>query len=146
MRTILAMILTIAAVAVAQTAPPATSAAGSGNAVRVAGDSLRHGKLAKPARSDTAAIANANSQGELDLGNIDIQAIIEKPNVGIIPTRIKPDLQEILVLERSFERELQEIPKNLMLLDDDVDRPQKVSGLENVIKKTLTGDLPEKNK
>ena len=146
MKSISVMILIIASVAVAQTVTPAKNAAGFGNSLRVAGDSLQAGKLTKPAHSDTAATSNANGEGELDLGNIDIQAIIEKPNVGIIPSRIKPDLQEILVLDRSFDRELREIPRNLMLLDDDIDRPQKVSGLDNVIKKTRTDNLPEKNK
>ena len=65
-----------------------------------------------------------------------VEAVIEKPNVAIIPKRVKPDLNEVLFIDRSFERELKEMPRDLLLLDDELDKPKKVEGLNRVIKGT----------
>lgn len=67
---------------------------------------------------------------ELDLGTVSIQAVIEKPNVDIIPKRTEPDWEEMRFLERSFGRELKEVPEELMLIDEELDRAQKLEMLK----------------
>ena len=67
---------------------------------------------------------------EYELEAIAIQAVVEKPNVDIIPRRTKPDFEEVRFTERSFERELKEIPKELLLLDEELERAQKLDELK----------------
>jgi hypothetical protein len=77
--------------------------------------------LAKP---DSAA------KQKTELETITIEAVIEKPNVDIIPKRLEPELEEVEFVERSFDRELKEVPKDLLLLDDDLDRATKLDGIK----------------
>ncbi|MDZ7362965.1 MAG: hypothetical protein ONB46_19920 [candidate division KSB1 bacterium] len=72
---------------------------------------------------------------ELELEAIAIEAIIEKPNVNIIPRRLEPDLEEVEFVERSFDRELKEVPRDLLLLDDDLDRVARLEGLKKLLEK-----------
>ncbi len=67
---------------------------------------------------------------EIDLGTFAIQAVIEKPNVDIIPKRTAPDWEDMHVLERSFGQELKEVPEELMLNDEELDRAQKLETLK----------------
>jgi hypothetical protein len=69
---------------------------------------------------------------ELELEAIAIEAVVEKPNVDIIPKRAKPDFQEVGDLDRSFARELKAVSKELLLGDEDIDQPQKVEGLKKI--------------
>jgi len=74
--------------------------------------------------------AEAASGDDLELETIEIQAVIEKPNVDIIPKRTKPEWEETRFIERSFETELKQAPKGLMLVDDELDRAQKLDTLK----------------
>jgi hypothetical protein len=76
---------------------------------------------------------------EIDLGTFSIQAVIEKPNVDIIPKRTEPDWEEARFLERSFGQELKEVPDELMLIDEELDRAQKLDTLKKA-------DPPEEEK
>ncbi len=67
---------------------------------------------------------------EINLGTVAIQAVIEKPNVDIIPKRAEPDWEETRALERSFGQELKEVPDDLMLRDEELDRAQKLETLK----------------
>jgi hypothetical protein len=67
---------------------------------------------------------------EIDLGTFAIQAVIEKPNVDIIPKRTEPDWEEARILERSFGQELKEVPGELMLIDEELDHAQKLETLK----------------
>jgi hypothetical protein len=80
--------------------------------------------LLRAAKPDSAAVQ------ETELEAIAIEAVIEKPNVDIIPKRIEPELEEVEFVERSFDRELKEVPKDLLLLDDDLDRAAKLDGIK----------------
>ena len=96
-------------------------------------------------RTSTAATDKKGRQvydsgKEMELGEINIKAIIEKPNVAIIPKRVKPELEEVLFIDRSFDRELKQVPKNILLHDDELDRPKKVEGLDKVIDKAKRAD------
>ncbi len=89
--------------------------------------------LTAPAASsqDTTGI----SGGELVLGEINIEAIIEKPNVDIIPSRVKPKVEDVAFIDRSFEHELKEIPKNFLLYDEALDSPKKLDQLFQLLRK-----------
>ncbi len=84
----------------------------------------------RPAKPDSSAAGQ-----EMELETIAIEAIIEKPNVDIIPKRVAPELEEVEFVERSFDRELKEIPKDLLLLDDDLDRVSKLEGFKKLLEK-----------
>jgi len=93
-----------------------------------------------PAKKDTVPFKlarpdSAKASVELELEAIAIEAIIEKPNVDIIPKRIVPELEEVEFVERNFERELKEVPKDLLLLDDDLDRVAKLEGIKKILEK-----------
>jgi hypothetical protein len=72
---------------------------------------------------------------EMELETISIEAVIEKPNVDIIPKRAEPDLGEVEFIDRSFESELKAIPKDLLLIDDELDRATKLEGLKKLLAK-----------
>lgn len=76
------------------------------------------------------ANASATDDGEIDLEAIEIQAVIEKPNVDIISKRTKPEWEETRFIDRSFDAELKQAPKDLMLVDDELDRTQKLEALK----------------
>ena len=93
----------------------------------------------KSAVSDSVVAASAEADqfadGELVLGEINIEAIIEKPNVDLIPSRKKPKVDEVSFIERSFEAELKEVPKDLMLYDTELDPAKKLSKLIKALNK-----------
>lgn len=72
----------------------------------------------------------AEDDGEIDLEAIEIQAVVEKPNVDIISKRSKPEWEETRFIDRSFDAELKQAPKDLMLVDDELDRTQKLDALK----------------
>jgi hypothetical protein len=108
----------------------------SGNQPQPAAHDTLKPKTAKPEPATQAAKADtAKPIQEMELESISIEAIVEKPNVDIIPKRVEPELEEVEFVERSFERELKEAPKDLLLLDDDLDRVAKLEGLKKVLEK-----------
>jgi hypothetical protein len=115
---------------------PAVAAAQTGSSsTQAAADTV---KAKPPLRVETPRPLKPDSSGaeeEMELEAIAIEAIIEKPNVDIIPKRIAPDLEEVEFVERSFDRELKEVPKDLLLLDDDLDRVAKLEGLKKLLEK-----------
>ncbi len=92
-------------------------------------DTLR---AAKPAVNKVnAPEANPlDGEKEIDLEAIEIQAVVEKPNVDIISKRSKPEWEETRFIDRSFEAELKQAPKDLMLVDEELDRAQKLDALK----------------
>ena len=80
---------------------------------------------------------------EFDLGVIRIEAIIEKPNVDIIPKRMQPKEEEAAFLRRSFAKEIREVPDELLLPDDELDAAKKLQGMREILakrSKELKGD------
>jgi len=102
-------------------------------------DTVKLMTASKNLKPDSAAQStrpdSAKSKEEMELESISIEAIIEKPNVDIIPKRIEPELEEVEFVERSFDRELKEVPKDLLLLDDDLDRVARLEGLKKMLEK-----------
>lgn len=82
---------------------------------------------AKPKVTEPAQTAEGE---EFDLEAIEIQAVVEKPNVDIIPKRTTPEWEETRFIDRSFESELKQAPKDLMLVDDELDRALKLEALK----------------
>lgn len=102
-------------------------------------DSAQHMRvgLQQQAAADTvkkplATAGEKSGAKEVVLDEIAIEAVIEKPNVDIIPKRIKPDFEEMRDFERSFARELKSVSKDLLLQDDTIEQPQKVDGLKKI--------------
>ena len=116
---ILAVMVCLPAVGLAQTPPSPAQP-----------DTVLAPQNPAPAPSDTA-----KAPTEMELESISIEAIIEKPNVDIIPKRMEPELEEVEFVERSFERELKEVPKDMLLLEDDLDRVAKLEGIKKMLEK-----------
>ncbi len=71
---------------------------------------------------------------EMVLGEINIEAVVEKPNVDIIPKRQKPILGELMKLDRSFAKEIKSLPKEFFLFDEELDAPKKLGKIEMALK------------
>ena len=119
---ILAVMVCLPAVGLAQTPPSPAQPAKP--------DTVLAPQSPAPAPPDTA-----KAPTEMELESISIEAIIEKPNVDIIPKRMEPELEEVEFVERSFERELKEVPKDMLLLEDDLDRVAKLEGIKKMLEK-----------
>lgn len=105
----------------AQSAAPAVQA-----------DTSRATALPDLGKPNTAAAnpAAATEGDDFELETIEIQAVVEKPNVDIIPKRTKPEWEETRFIDRSFEAELKRAPKDLMIVDEELDRAQKLDALK----------------
>jgi hypothetical protein len=117
---------------------PAVAAAQteSSNTQTAAADTVKAAAPAKPAEASRPTKPDSSgAEEDMELEAIAIEAIIEKPNVDIIPKRVTPDLEEVEFVERNFDRELKEVPKDLLLLDDDLDRVAKLEGLKKLLEK-----------
>ena len=109
------------------------------NSVRKA-DSL---KVQKTTADTIAQISSTiESEGEIVLEEITIEAIVEKPRVSILPKRIDPELGELEFVDRSFEKELKKFPNSPMINDKRLFEPDKMENL----KKTLQKKKSKKNK
>jgi hypothetical protein len=124
------------AVAAAQTESSNAQAAAADTAKAAAQGTVKAVTPAKPVEASRSVKPDSSgAEKEMELEAIAIEAIIEKPNVDIIPKRVAPDLEEVEFVERSFDRELKEVPKDLLLLDDDLDRVAKLEGLKKLLEK-----------
>ncbi len=71
----------------------------------------------------------SNIEGEIELLEINIEAVVEKPRVAILPKRLEPEFGEMEFIDRSFEKELKKTPEKLMIMDDRLLVPQKIENL-----------------
>ena len=76
-----------------------------------------------------------NVEGEIELMEINIEAVIEKPRVAILPKRIEPQLGEVEFIDRSFEKELKTAPDKPMIMDNRLFVPKKIEDLKQKILK-----------
>lgn len=74
--------------------------------------------------------ATLRNDEEIELAEINIEAVVEKPSVSIIPKRIEAELTEMEFIDRSFEKELKMAPNQPMMLDDRLFVPQKIENLK----------------
>ncbi|MFQ5863707.1 MAG: hypothetical protein ACE5IW_00600 [bacterium] len=84
-------------------------------------------------RSDTTQVGKIE---EIVLEEIFIEAVIEKPNVAILPTREDAVFEEMDFIDRSFEHELNSGPEKLWLLESELENLKKIE----IIKKVLAKD------
>jgi len=97
-------------------------------------------------KNDSLRVAQniINDAGEIELLEINIEAVIEKPRVAILPKRIEPQLGEMEFVDRSFEKELKKMPDNPMIMDNRLFVPQKIENLKQKLLKNQ--EKQEKNK
>ena len=67
---------------------------------------------------------------EIELLEINIEAVIEKPRVAILPRRVEPELSEMEFINRSFETELKKVPEKPMVMDNRLFAPKKIEDLK----------------
>ncbi len=84
------------------------------------------------AKTDSVRLTSdiLNEQGEIELSEINIEAVIEKPRVAILPKRVEPELGAMEFVDRSFEQELKKAPDNLMIRDSRLFVPKKIEDLK----------------
>ncbi len=75
------------------------------------------------------------SFGEIELMEITIEAIIEKPRVSMLPRRQEPKMEEMDFIDRSFDKELKKGPDRPMMVDKQMKEPDKIEQLIGKIKK-----------
>ena len=66
----------------------------------------------------------------IELLEINIEAVIEKPRVAILPKRVEPQLSEMEFIDRSFENELKKVPDKPMIIDSRLFAPKKIEDLK----------------
>lgn len=88
--------------------------------------------------SDTSSVIQSEDNveiGEVELMEITIEAVIEKPRVSILPKRKEPELGELEFIDRSFENELKQGPAEPFLIKVRVKEPLKVKKVKEKLKK-----------
>ena len=75
------------------------------------------------------------SFGEIELMEITIEAIVEKPRVSILPKRQEPKLEELEFIDRSFDKELKKGPDKPMMVGERMKTPDKIEQIISKIKK-----------
>ncbi len=87
---------------------------------------------------DTTRVRQDSTQvpvpDELVLEEIHIEALIEKPNVAILPARVETDFGEVQFIDRAFAPELKQVPSRLWL-DLDSEVAARVEKLKALLKR-----------
>ncbi len=91
-------------------------------------------------RQDIQSQAEKLTEDEIELAEINIEAVIEKPSVSIIPKRIAAELNEMEFIDRSFEKELKKAPDKPLIEDDRLFVPQKIENLKQKLIERKQGD------
>jgi hypothetical protein len=89
------------------------------------------------AQTDSTSVTSDTTQAgaieEIVLEEIFIEAVIEKPNVAILPTREMPDFKELDFMDRSFEQELKALPEKLMLFKSELETFKKTEKMKKLL-------------
>ena len=86
------------------------------------------------------AKTSKKKQSEIIFDDILIEAIIEKPNVAILPTRRLKKLGEIDFINRSFAEELKAAPEKSFLFNGELEKPRKIDNIKKLLKKRKKGN------
>jgi hypothetical protein len=93
---------------------------------------------AAPSAEDTTKSVSKKSAGaggkEITLDEIDIQGVVEKPSVIIVPKRIEPDLKE-KELSRSFEQEVRESTGDIPKQDEPLRKVEPAPSIKKTMEK-----------
>lgn len=74
-------------------------------------------------------------EGEMLLPVIQIDAVIEKPGVSLIPKKIKTDVGRIDLGERSFDQELKTRPREVPEIPIELESEKKIEKLKTIVGK-----------
>ncbi len=55
--------------------------------------------------------------------------------MDIFPKRVKVEMEEIAFIDRTFEREIKEVPKHLLLYDEELDSAKRLTRLRALLEK-----------
>lgn len=86
-----------------------------------------------PAAAQEARPAMPPQVTEEVLPPILIVAVVEKPSVAILPKRVKPEFKTPLFVERSFERELRELPLPGGGVQEELESAKRIRRLEKLL-------------
>ncbi len=75
--------------------------------------------------------------GELILDEIQIEGVVEKPNVTILRNRLSSDFGAVEFEQRTFDRELRALPDKRSLFDEEFESVKKVNNLKKVLEEVL---------
>lgn len=87
------------------------------------------------AKSDSTQKAIQPVYEEIVLQNIQIEAILEKPSVTLIPKKVKTDVGKVPLNIRSFDKELKTKPKSLSSYGEDLETGKKIKNIGKKPKK-----------
>ncbi|NIR51375.1 hypothetical protein GWO43_22590 [candidate division KSB1 bacterium] len=89
------------------------------------------------AKADTTLVSsdttNIDVTEEIVLDEIFIEAVIEKPNVAILPARVETDYGDVEFIDRSFKHELKEGPDRLLFMDAEFELAKKLEKLKEIL-------------
>ena len=69
------------------------------------------------------------------LSVISIIAVVDKPSVVILPRRVKPKFESAPFLTRDFNKELKEVPAQLLTVDEELESAKKIKKLKKILVK-----------
>ncbi|MFQ5500651.1 MAG: hypothetical protein ACE5FH_13380 [Candidatus Zixiibacteriota bacterium] len=97
------------------------------------------GRLSAQDKKPVSASDSTKSRnsGELILDEIQIEGVVEKPNVTILRNRLTSDFGAVEYEERTFDRELRALPDKHSLFDEEFESVKKVNNLKKVLKEVL---------
>jgi hypothetical protein len=84
---------------------------------------------------DTSKVIATGEMNEFILETIRIEAIIEKPNVALIPKKLETDVGDIPFSRRSFDEELKASPEEFMDYGKDIKSGKKITTLKKSLAK-----------
>ncbi|MFQ5602146.1 MAG: hypothetical protein ACE5HS_02615 [bacterium] len=93
------------------------------------------------AQADSSNVADIKDikklKNEIILEEIVIEAIIEKPNVYVLPKRMESKFEEIEFIDRSFLNELKSAPEALKAIEVDYAKIKTISDLKKLLEKEI---------
>ncbi len=75
--------------------------------------------------TDNRAEEQVTARDEIVFDEIQIEGVIDKPNVSILPTRTKPEFDKLEFVGRSFDSEIKALPPHDFLFDIEFDAGQQ---------------------
>lgn len=87
--------------------------------------------------SDSTSAASSGGGGEMIFDEIQIEGVIEKPNVTILRNRLGSDFETVDFVERSFEKEMLSLPDKDMLFSEDFESIGKAKNLKAILREIL---------
>lgn len=87
------------------------------------------------ANNDSVKVVQTRQANEFMLETIRIEAVIEKPNVTLIPKKIETMVGEVPFNRRSFDKELNALPPEVIDMGGELERGRKMENLKKSLAK-----------